>query len=99
MSQVIPCLGLRFYTILFVFHTLLISTHVLSHLSLFTEKEIETWGYSKLPWRNPLETNNINFHLVTIASTKDFLYNLHSPPLYTLSFFLSKGKVCVLRII
>jgi hypothetical protein len=30
---------------------------------------------SKLPWRKPLETNNINdYHLVTNASTKDFIF-------------------------
>ena len=72
MSQVIPCLGLRL--LCFILYTLSMSTHERTNHK-WNER---TWS-SGLPWRSPLETNNMrgapcydHSPSSRVASTKGF---------------------------
>lgn len=73
MSQVIPCLGLRFNN----FVTLL----WYQRMPWVPSRALKR-GCSELPWRNPLETNNATHPRVrrSQASTKDFIriHMIHS---------------------
>ena len=69
MSQVIPCLGLKFS--LFLFHNDI-------NLCFKTQSSALSIGISKLPWRNPLETNNIWRVFIVACEYQGFLYNFLS---------------------
>ena len=69
MSQVIPCLGLKFS--LFLFHNDI-------NLCFKTQSSALSIGISKLPWRNPLETNNILRVFIVACEYQGFLYKFFS---------------------
>ena len=74
MSQVIPCLGLNLYNFVFIFYSWY--RLMLFFALIRIEKSI---GISELPWRNPLETNNISFIVkwkIVASKYQGFLYIL-----------------------
>lgn len=83
MSQVIPCLGLNLYNFVFIY----IPDINLCYFTLLIKREIKSIGISELPWRNPLETNNISTHILIKRHARDsrkqvpriFVYSLSLP--------------------